>query len=125
MINKRKLYEALYRAFNPDSVVAFGTTKGYRMCETDSQMVDYDVLYAIDPSMESKTWIQISDFDNTPRIVIKKDEFFVTYSLGDSIKSIENQHPSYRSLSKENQAWIGQVYTTINQSFIEAGYQFP
>ena len=125
MIDKRKLYGTLYKAFHPESIVAFATTKGYRVCKADPQMVDYDVLYAIDPQMESKTWIQITEIDKTPRVVIKKNDFFVVYNLGDTIESIEQQKPSYREQPEEDQIWIGKAYTTINQAFVDAGYQFP
>lgn len=40
-IDKRILYETLYKAFYPQSIVAFATTNGYRMCVNDPQMVDY------------------------------------------------------------------------------------
>ncbi len=125
MINKRILYESIYKAFYPDSVVAFATTKGYRMCVDDPQMVDFDVLYAIDPSMESKTWVEIGNLNGIPRIVIKISDFYVPYSLGDTIKSIEQRNPSYRNLTQDDQAWVGHVYTIITQAFIDAGYVFP
>lgn len=125
MINKRILYEKLYQQFYPQAIVAFATTNGYRMCSYDQQMVDYDVLYAIDPSMKSKTWIEIGKFNGVPHIVIKINDFFVAYNLVDILDSIENQTPSYRTLPKTDQAWVEQVYTTINQAFVDAGYVFP
>ena len=123
-MNKRKLYEELYRAFYPESIVAFGTTNGYRNCVEDPQMVDYDVLYAIDPNMESKTWVSIINLDSVPRVLIKINDFYVVYDLGTPIEKIENETPSYRRLSAQDQTWVGKVYTTINQAFIDAGYVF-
>lgn len=123
-MNKRKLYEELYKAFYPESVVAFATTNGYRTCIDDQQMVDYDVLYAIDPSMESKTWIEVSGFSGKPRIVIKINDFYVAYNLGSKIEDVENANPSYRSLPPQDQCWVGKVYTTISRAFIDAGCTF-
>ena len=120
-MNKRVLYESLYKAFYPDSVVAFGTTKGYRNCVDDPNMVDYDVLYAIDPKMESKTWVSITNLDSVPRVLIKINDFYVVYDIGTPIEKIEKEAPSYRSLSTQDQTWVGKVYTTINQAFIDAG----
>lgn len=123
-MNKRLFYEKLYKAFYPESVVAFGTTKGYRNCVDDPNMVDYDVLYAIDPKMESKTWVSITNLDSVPRVLIKINDFYVVYDIGTPIEKIEKETPSYRSLSTQDQTWVGKVYTTINQAFIDAGYKF-
>lgn len=125
MINKRILYEKLYQKFYPQLIVAFATTNGYRMCSYDQQMVDFDVLYALGPSMESKTCIEIGNFNDVPRIVIKINDFIVAYNLGDSIDGIENKTPSYSTCPKEDQAWVEQVYTTINQAFVDAGCVCP
>lgn len=122
-MDKRILFEELYKAFYPESVVAFATTKGYRTCVDNPQMVDYDVLYAIDSRMESKTWIEISGFSEKPRVVIKINDFYVVYDLGTKIEDIENNNPSYRTLSPQDQSWVGMVYTTINQAFIDAEYR--
>lgn len=123
-MNKRILYEELYKAFYPESIVAFATTNGYRTCVDDPQMVDYDVLYAIDPHQESKTWVEISGFAGTPRILIKINDFYVVYDLGTKIEKIESEHPSFRTLPTQDQSWVGLVYNTINQAFIDAGYKF-
>lgn len=122
MINKRILYETLSRAFYPDSVVAYSTTSGIRTCVNDPLMVDYDIICAIDPQLESKTWVEITSLKGVPRIAIKINDFYVAYDLGDTIDSIENQNPSFRSLPPTDQAWVGHVFTIITQAFIDAGY---
>ncbi len=94
-IDKRILYETLYKAFYPQSIVAFATTNGYRMCVNDPQMVDYDVLYAIDANMESKTWMTIGNLNAVPHIVIKINDFYVVYDYGATIDSIEKGDFSY------------------------------
>lgn len=123
--DKRVLYETLYKAFYPDSVVAFATTNGYRMCVNDPLMVDYDVLYAIDPSIESKTWVSISNLDDVPCIVIKINDYFVSYDYGDTIDGIENGKFSYLRQPPEDQAWVRRVFMAITQAFTNAGYVAP
>lgn len=59
-----------------------------------------------------------------PHIIIKINDFFVDYDLGEKIVDIENRLPSYRNLSPTDQAWIGKVYTDITQAFVNAGYVF-
>lgn len=125
-MNKRKLYEYLYRALYPDLVVVYSTINGVRMCKDDPNMLDYDILTAIEPKedVESKTWIEICDFSKVPHIIIKVNGFFVYYDLGEDITEIEKRDPSYRKLSLSDQAWDGKVYATITQAFIDAGYEF-
>ncbi len=125
MISKKILYETLYKAFYPQAVVAFATTNGYRMCANEPQMVDYDVLYAIDPSMESKTWVSISNMNAVPHFVIKINDFFVAYDYGATIDSIENGEFSYLKQPQADQAWVRHVFTVITQAFIDAGYVAP
>lgn len=125
MIRKKILYETLYKAFYPQAVVALATTNGYRMCANEPQMVDYDVLYAIDSSMESKTWVSISNLNAVPHIVIKINDFFVAYDYGATIDSIENGEFSYLKQPQADQAWVRHVFTVITQAFIDAGYVAP
>ena len=125
MISKKILYETMYKAFYPQAIVAFATTNGYRMCANEPQMVDYDVLYAIDPSMESKTWVSISNLNAIPRIVIKINDHFVAYDYGATIDSIENGEFSYLGQPQTDQAWVRHVFTVITQAFIDAGYVAP
>ena len=124
-IDKRILYETLYKAFYPQSIVAFATTNGYRMCVNDPQMVDYDVLYAIDANMESKTWMTIGNLNAVPHIVIKINDFYVVYDYGATIDSIEKGEFSYLGQPQNDQAWVRNVYTVITQAFIDAGYVAP
>jgi hypothetical protein len=124
-IDKRILYETLYKAFYPQSIVAFATTNGYRMCVNDPQMVDYDVLYAIDANMESKTWMTIGNLNAVPHIVIKINDFYVVYDYGATIDSIEKGEFSYLGQPQNDQAWVRHVYTVITQAFIDAGYVAP
>lgn len=89
-------------------------------------MVDYDVLYAIDPSMESKTWVSISNMNAVPHIVIKINDLFVAYDYGATIDSIENGEFSYlKKQPQADQAWVHHVFTVITQAFIDAGYVVP
>ena len=88
-------------------------------------MVDYDVLYAIDPSMDSKTWVSISNLNAVPRIVIKINDYFVAYDYGATIDSIENGEFSYLKQPQADQAWVRHVFTVITQAFIDAGYVAP
>lgn len=125
-MNKRILYESLYKAFNPKMVVVYSTINGIRMCKDESDMIDYDILTLVEPKeeVESKTWIEICDFSKVPHIIIKVNDFFVYYDLGEDITEIEKRNPSFRSLSSSDQIWVGKVYTTITQAFVNAGYKF-
>lgn len=124
-MNKRKLYDSLCRAFWPELLVVYSTTKGIKMCEDEPNMVDYDILSALEPKPEmSKTWVQISNLSGVPHIIIKINDFFVDYDLGEKIVDIENRKPSYRNLPPADQTWVGKKYTEITQAFVDAGYVF-
>lgn len=122
MINKRQLYESLYGSFYPESIVAFATINGYRVCANDPEMVDYDLLYAIDTKAESNSWVEISDLSKSPRVVLRINEFHVRYDLGQDLKEIIQQYPSYDKLPIEEQEWIKKAHTAITQSFVAAGW---
>ena len=122
MINKRKIYEFLCRDLYPETIVAFATTNGYRVCANDPEMVDYDILYAIDSNIKSRIGVQISNFTRVPRVVIQIDDFYVCYNLGDTMNEIEAQKPSFRSLPSADREWIVKVHSVIMQAFANAGY---
>lgn len=122
MINKRTLYESLYKSFYPKSIVAFATTNGYRVCKDDPQMVDYDILYAIDSGEESKTWVQITSFTATPRISFRINELHIEYALGTAMVDLVDLEGSFNGFSQDELDWINKAYTAINQAFADAGY---
>jgi len=124
MINKRQLYESLYRSFYPESIVAFATINGYRVCANDPEMIDYDLLYAIDAKVESNTWVEISVLSKTPRVVLRINEFHAKYDLGLNLNEIIQQYPSYNKLPIEEQEWIKKTHSAITQAFVAVGWQF-
>lgn len=122
-MDKRKLHNELTKALTPEfATVCMGTTNGIRWCKNDPQMIDYDYLDAMKASLADNDDIFISDFTNqSARVVMKVDDFYVVFNLGDAFSVIENASPSFRNtLNQSGQTKVVQYYSAINQAYVEA-----
>lgn len=122
-MNKRKLHNELVKALVPEfTTICMGTTNGFRWNKKDPSMIDYDYLDAIDASRKDGDDIFISDFtEDSARVVMKVNGFYVVYNVGTQMSVIENASPSFRTiLSQSDQIKVVQYYSAINQAFIEA-----
>ena len=122
-MDKRKLHNELTKALTPEfATVCMGTTNGIRWCQNDPQMIDYDYLDAMKASLADNDDIFISDFTNqSARVVMKVDDFYVVFNLGDAFSVIENASPSFRNtLNQSGQTKVVQYYSAINQAYGEA-----
>lgn len=122
-MNKRKLHNELVKALAPDfATVCMGTTNGIRWCQNDPQMIDYDYLDAMKASLVDNDDIFISDFTNqSARVVMKVDDFYVVFNLGDAFSVIENATPSFRiTLNQTGQTKVVQYFSAINLAYVEA-----
>lgn len=120
MYNKRTLYSELYKALYPNQIVAYSTISGYRTLQGDPLLVDYDILVAIDPSQESKTWLQISDLTSTPYIIMRINEFYIYYHLGASFNDVADEKPSVLNQPTADQQWVKNMMAIIDKAFASA-----
>lgn len=118
LYNKKILYEELYKALYPKSIVAYATTFGYR--ELIDGFCNYDLLIAMEASLNSKTWIQISDIDAKPHIIMKINDFYVCYDLGAKYDEAVKGKPSINNLAEDDQNWIKNMMDIIDNTFNDA-----